>query len=226
MIVIGADTHKATHMLVAVDGGTGEVLGEREIPADEDGHLQALRWAHQLGAELLWAIEDCRHVSAHLERALMCAGERVLRVPPSMMGSSRRGERQPGKVRPDRRTSTCKCCPQRRFAAAQLDEATMEIRLLTDHRDHLIVQRTRASNRLRWHLVVLCPELEATIPARQLDDTRQLDRITRRLRTLEPSARAPGSRSSSPARLGASRARPKRSNASCARSSKHNTPSS
>jgi hypothetical protein len=26
-------------MLVAVDRGTGQVLGEREIPADEGGHL-------------------------------------------------------------------------------------------------------------------------------------------------------------------------------------------
>lgn len=32
MIVIGADTHKASHALVAVDGGTGQVLSEREIP--------------------------------------------------------------------------------------------------------------------------------------------------------------------------------------------------
>ena len=130
MIVIGADTHKATHMLVAVDGATGEVLGEREIPADEDGHLQALRWAHELGAELVWAIEDCRHVSAHLERALMCAGERVLRVPPSMMGSSRRGEREPGKSdRIDARAVARAVLREGadRFAAAQLDEATMEI---------------------------------------------------------------------------------------------------
>src|SRR5271167_3286766 len=73
MIVIGADTHKATHALVAVDGGSGQVLSEREIPADEAGHLQALRWAHELGSELVWAIEDCRHVSARLERALMTA---------------------------------------------------------------------------------------------------------------------------------------------------------
>ena len=56
MIVIGADTHKATHALVAVDAGSGQVLSEREIPADEAGHLQALRWAHELDSELIWAI--------------------------------------------------------------------------------------------------------------------------------------------------------------------------
>lgn len=97
MILIGADTHKRTHALAAVDAGTGEVRGEREIPADEKGHRQALQWAHTLDPEIVWALEDCRHVSLHLERALVTAGERVVRVSPRLMAQSRRGERQAGK---------------------------------------------------------------------------------------------------------------------------------
>jgi hypothetical protein len=45
MIVIGADTHKRSHALAAVDEGTGRVRGQREIKADEPGHLAAVRWA-------------------------------------------------------------------------------------------------------------------------------------------------------------------------------------
>jgi len=41
MIVIGADVHKSTHALAAVDANTGQLLGEREIPANEQGHLSA-----------------------------------------------------------------------------------------------------------------------------------------------------------------------------------------
>ena len=37
MIVIGADTHKGSHALAAVDEGTGRVRGSREIKADEAG---------------------------------------------------------------------------------------------------------------------------------------------------------------------------------------------
>jgi transposase len=37
MIVIGADTHKRTHALAAVDAGTGRVRGHREIKAEEPG---------------------------------------------------------------------------------------------------------------------------------------------------------------------------------------------
>ena len=35
MIVIGADTHKSTHALAAVDHGTGVLAGEREIQASD-----------------------------------------------------------------------------------------------------------------------------------------------------------------------------------------------
>ena len=69
----------------------------KEIPAKEHGHLDALRWAHELDTEIVWAIEDCRDLSHDLENALISAGERVIRVAPKLMGVSRRGEREPGK---------------------------------------------------------------------------------------------------------------------------------
>ncbi len=71
MIVIGTDTHKSAHALAAVDAGTGRVRGQREIKADEAGHLAAVRWAQDLDAERVWAIEDCRGVSRRLEQALI-----------------------------------------------------------------------------------------------------------------------------------------------------------
>ena len=103
MIVIGADTHKHTHALAAVDAGTGRVSGAREIKAEEPGHLAAVRWARGLDDERVWAIEDCRHVSRRLEQALIAAGERVVRVPPQRMGASRRGGARAGQIGPDRR---------------------------------------------------------------------------------------------------------------------------
>jgi transposase len=36
----------------------------------------------------------------------------------------------------------------------------MDIRLLLDHRNDLVAERTRTVNRLRWHLLQLSPELE------------------------------------------------------------------
>ncbi len=78
MIVIGADTHKGSHALAAVEAGTGRVRGQREIRADEPGHLAAVRWARGLDEQRVWALEDCRAVSRRFEQALLAAGERVV----------------------------------------------------------------------------------------------------------------------------------------------------
>jgi transposase len=193
MIVIGADIHKSNHALAAVSGDGGALAGEIEVQADESGHRTALRWARELDGERVWAIEDCRHLSRRFEQALIAAGERVLRVPPKMMGQSRRGEREPGKSDQIDARAVARAVVREgveRFPPAFLDEQALEIRLLTDHRSDLVVERTRQINRLRWHLVDLCPELEAQIPARQLDSGAMLDRIARRLRREERSARA------------------------------------
>ncbi|MCA1698631.1 MAG: IS110 family transposase [Actinobacteria bacterium] len=192
MIVIGADTHKSTHALGAVDHGTGVLAGELEIRASEAGHLEALRWARDLADERVWAIEDCRHVSRHLEQALIAAGERVIRVAPKMMGVSRAGEREPGKSDQIDARAVARAVLREgieRFPAAYLDEEAMEIRLLADHRSDLVAERTRQINRLRWHLVDLCPDLEAKIPARTLDNAPTLQKIARRLRREPRTAR-------------------------------------
>jgi transposase len=97
MIVIGADTHKRNHMLVAVDGQTGAFLGQRAIAATDAGSLDALRFAAGVGEQRVWAIEDCRHVSARLEAALIAAGERVVGVPAAMTGQARKVARTAGK---------------------------------------------------------------------------------------------------------------------------------
>src|SRR5690242_17287239 len=74
MVVVGADVHKRTHTFVAVDV-VGKKLGEKVVSATSLGHHQALRWAWQrFGAEVVWAIEDCRHLSARLERDLCPEG--------------------------------------------------------------------------------------------------------------------------------------------------------
>jgi transposase len=192
MIVIGTDTHKRSHALAAVDGGTGAVVAEREIAAVDSGHLQALRWARELDSDRVWAIEDCRHVSRRLEQALIAAGERVIRVPPKLMGASRRGERQPGKSDQIDALAVARAVLRdgiERFAVAFLDERAIEIRLLADHREDIVAERTRAQNRLRWQLVELCPELEASLPKRSLDRRAQLERVARALRRLPAGAR-------------------------------------
>ncbi|MGZ6590133.1 MAG: IS110 family RNA-guided transposase [Solirubrobacteraceae bacterium] len=192
MIVIGADTHKGSHALAAVDEGTGRVRGSREIKADDAGHLAAVRWARGLDEDRVWALEDCRHVSRRLEQALLAAGERVVRVPPHRMGASRKGEREPGKSDEIDALAVARAVVKdgvEQFPVAYLNERAMEIRLLLDHRNDLVAERTRTVNRLRWHLLQLCPELERSLKRGALNQSRELDRVERRLRKLPAGAR-------------------------------------
>jgi transposase len=100
MVVVGADVHKRTHTFVAVDE-VGRKLGEKVVAATSSGHAQALVWARRrFGVELVWAIEDCRHLSARLERDLLTAGQQVVRVPPKLMAHTRASARTRGKSDP------------------------------------------------------------------------------------------------------------------------------
>ena len=141
MIVIGADTHKRNHMLVAVDGQTGAVVGQLGIAASDAGSLDALRFAAGLEDERVWAIEDCRHVSARLERALLAAGEHVIRVPAAMTSQTRKVSRRAGKSDPiDARAVALTVVRDsvESFPIAFCDEPALEIRVLCDYRDQII----------------------------------------------------------------------------------------
>ena len=97
MVVVGVDAHKRTHTCVAVDS-SGRKLGEKTVPATTVGNASALRWAlSTFGPELTWGIEDVRNVSRRLEQELVKAGQRVVRVPTTLMARTRASARTRGK---------------------------------------------------------------------------------------------------------------------------------
>ena len=163
MIVIGTDTHKASHTAAAREWRDGRVLADRTVRAKRRSFEDLLRWARRLGGERVWALEDCRHVSGALERFLLARGERVVRVAPKLTAGARDSARERGKSMRSTRSRS----PGRRSAqgletlpVAQLAGIELDIRLLVDHRERLVGTRTRLINDLRWHLHDLWPELE------------------------------------------------------------------
>jgi transposase len=190
MIVIGTDTHKATHTCGAVDAGTGRLAGELTAAAREPGFGELLAWGRGLDPDRVWAIEDCRHVSGSLERFLVGSGERVVRVPPKLMGESRRGERSSGKSDPIDALAIARAALREgpeTLPAAHLDKEALQVKLLLDHREHLVRSRAEDQCRLRWHLHDLWPDLD--LPAGCLDRIIWLDRLSRRLSRAEQGAR-------------------------------------
>jgi transposase len=175
-MVIGIDPHKQTHSAAAVERATGEVRGKRTVVARERGQGELLCWARSLDPERVWALEDCRHVSARLERFLLARGERVVRVPPGRMAGARKGGRERGKSDAIDALAVARAfLREPDLPVAVLAGSEREIRLLHDHREDLVCERTRIQNRLRWHLHDLDPALE--IPAGALDRYVRLDRL-------------------------------------------------
>jgi transposase len=178
MVTIGADSHKRSHTLVAVDPA-GRKLAEKTAPATPAGHLELLRWAERW-PERTFAQEDCRHLSRGLERDLLLAGERVVRVPPKLMAGARRSGREPGKSDPIDALAVARAALRESdLPVAVLDGPEREVRLLVDHREDLVATRTQMINRLRWHVHELMPGDEPK--PRSLDRAVVLADLGRRL---------------------------------------------
>lgn len=186
MIVVGVDAHKKSHTAVAVDETTGKVLGEITVSARAKGHLKLMRWAAAIDPQRRFAIEDCRHVSGLLERMLIERGQRTCRVPPKMMARQRRAARTRGKSDPIDALAVARAA----IANPELPGATTTgpervVRLLVDHRETLVSQRTALQNRLRWHLHELDPSIDPR--PKSLSNLKPLDALALNLRSFAPS---------------------------------------
>ena len=184
MITLGIDAHKRTHTVVAVDE-VGRQLGTKTtVATTSEDHLEIIRWADRFGPDRQWAVEDCRHLSRRLEADMLAAGERIVRVPPKLMAHARDSARTYGKSDPiDALAVAHAALRNPALPIAQLDGPARELRLLVDHREDLVAERTRCLNRLRWHL----HELDATWdpPARSLTRFKNLDAVAARLESFE-----------------------------------------
>ena len=181
MIVIGLDVHKESVTAVAVDEA-GRPLEETMIRVGSDA---LLGWAAALDGERLWAVEDCRQLTGWLEQQLLSVGEELVRVPTKLTVPERREGRSRGKSDPiDALAIARAALREPNLSRPRPDERVYrEMKLLVDHREDLVAQRTRSQQRLRWHLHQLDPTYE--VPLRRLDRARQLERVARWLARRE-----------------------------------------
>jgi transposase len=187
VIVIGIDPHKQTHTAVAIDKATGEVLAELTVRARRQGFERLVEWARHLDEHRLFAVEDGRHVSGHLERHLIGRGERSVRVPPRLMGEARRADRVRGKSDPIDATAVARAALSHPdLPAATLAGPEREIGLLAAHREQMVNERTAIQSKLRWLLHDIDPDL-APGP-RTLDRFCTLDRLGARLQEMAQTA--------------------------------------
>jgi len=156
---IGVDTHKKSHVLVAV-GAQGQTLGTRAVANTPAGWAAALQWAREQQQQIRWGVENTGSLGKGFAQFLLAQGEAEVRevVPHRTAQYRRRGRTQD-------KTDAADALAMARLLGAegdrlplvQADDASAELRLLSDHRDNLIADRTRLINQLHAQMLQLDP---------------------------------------------------------------------
>jgi transposase len=101
-------------------------------------------------------------MSARLERDLLSAGQKVVRVPTKLMAQTRASARSRGKSDPiDAEAVARAVLREPDLPIASHDEISRELKLLVDRRETLVAHRTATINSLRWRIHELDPEYVA-----------------------------------------------------------------
>ncbi len=148
-VLIGVDPHKASVAVAAVDEATGELLERASFPQDRAGLSALERWAKQF-PERRWAMETARGLGRHLAGRLAATGEAVVDVPPKL--SARVRVLSSGNARKndglDALATALAASRNERLAAVDPEADSEVLRLLSERREDLVAERTRALNRL------------------------------------------------------------------------------
>ncbi len=157
---VGVDTHKQMHVLVAI-AEDGRTQGSRTAANTPEGWITALQWARgQQQQHIRWGVENSGSLGKGFAQFLLAQGEADVReiVPHRTAQYRRRGRTQD-------KTDTADALAMARLLRAegellptvQADDRSTELRLLSDHRDNLVVDRTRLTNQLHAQMLQLDP---------------------------------------------------------------------
>jgi len=187
-VLIGVDPHKGSVAVAAVGEAKGELLERATFSQDRTGLRSLERWAKRF-PERRWAMENARGLGRHLAGRLVAAGESVVDVPPKL--SARVRVLSSGNARKndglDALATALAASRNDRLATVDLEAASEVLRLLSERREDLVAERTRALNRLHGLLRDLLPggaagKLSADRAARILRGIRARGGASARLR--------------------------------------------
>ena len=173
-VLIGVDPHKASVAVAALDEAKGELLERANFPQDRAGLRALERWAKRF-CERRWAVENAGGLGRHLAGRLVAAGESVVDVPPKLSarvrvlssGSARKNDEL------DALATALAASRNERPAAVDPEAASEVLSLLSERREDLVAERTRALNRLHG---LLRDRLRRRLASEILRDVRTLDR--------------------------------------------------
>src|SRR5215210_7557622 len=156
-VLIGVDPHKASVAVAAVNEA-GELVEGAHFSQNRAGLRALERWSKRF-PERRWAVENAGGLGRHLAQRLSAAGESVVDVPPKLSarvrvlstGNSRKNDGL------DALATALAAWRNERLAAVDPEAGSEVLRLLSERRQDLVAERTRALNRLHGLLRDLVP---------------------------------------------------------------------
>jgi transposase len=189
-IVIGVDPHKATNVVAAIDE-QGESVGQETFPANRKGVRDLQRWAKRFPGRR-WAVEGARVASGDPwpRNSWLCRRKRGRRSAQALLARKGALDRQNARKNDalDATFTALAALRNDRLSSVQPEdgpEGHAEIlRLLTERREDLVCERTRALNRLHVLLRdLLCEPVEKQL------STGGAAKLLRRARPKHPAGR-------------------------------------
>jgi transposase len=157
-VLIGVDPHKMSVAVAVIDEAVGELIERASFLQNRAGLRALERWATQF-PERRWAVENASGLGRHLAVRLSAAGESVVDVPPKL--SARVRVLSSGNARKndglDALATALAASRNERLAAVDPEADSEVLRLLSERREDLVAERTRALNRLHGLLRDLLP---------------------------------------------------------------------
>jgi transposase len=146
-VLIGVDPHKASVAVAALDAATGELIERTTFPQNRAGLKSLERWAKRF-PERRWAVENASGLGRHLAGRLAAAGESVVDVPPKLSARVRVLSSFAGNARKndvlDALATALAASRNGRLAAVDPEIGSEVLRLLSERREDLVAERTRA----------------------------------------------------------------------------------
>ena len=156
---ISVDTHKKTHTLGAIDDH-GQPCGTRTVANSPQGWTIALRWMRDHGDVGCWGIENSGSLGKGFAQFLLAQGETDVReVSPQRTAQYRRRGRSQDKTDHADALAIARLlhAEGEQLPLVQADDESTELRLLSDHRDNLVAERTRLVNQLHAQMLQIDP---------------------------------------------------------------------
>jgi transposase len=157
-VLIGVDPHKASVALAVVDEAVGELVERASFPQNRAGLRALERWAKRF-PERRWAVENAGGLGRHLAERLAATGESVVDVPPKL--SARVRVLSSGNARKndgvDALATALAASRNELLAGVDPEVGSEVLSLLSERREDLVAERTRALNRLHGLLRDLVP---------------------------------------------------------------------